>query len=108
MLSNQQVKTIQIVMVIFIVSTVMSVAYIIYSSQKQKQEKEDAEYYFQMSSTLKKANDNLIKSQKTDTGNIYIIPTDSLAKLNYYNSELPDSVNEKIGRGDLKKLKIIQ
>ncbi len=82
-------------------------AYIIYSNNKQAEEKNDTEYYFQMSSALKKANDSLIKSQQADTSNIYIIPTDSLIKLQYFHTELPDSVNEQVGKGNFKKLRVV-
>ena len=93
-------------MIFFIVSTVMCVAYIIYSNNKQAEENNDADYYVQMSTTLKKANDSLINTQKTDTGNIYIIQPDSLAKLKYDNNVLPDSVRDLLVRGGVKKLKL--
>jgi len=84
----------------------MCVAYIIYSNNKRADENNDTEYYFQLSSTLKKANDSLINIQKADTGIIYIIPTDSLAKLKYYNNALPDSVRDLLVKGGVKKLKL--
>ena len=108
MLNPKQIKTIQVVMVFFIVCTVMCVAYIIYSNNKRADENSDAEYYFQMSSALKKANDSLINTQKADTSNIYIIATDSLVKLQYFHTELPDSVNEQVGKGNYKKLRVVE
>ncbi|MDZ4757206.1 MAG: hypothetical protein SGJ10_03580 [Bacteroidota bacterium] len=105
MLNNKQIKTVQVVMVFFIVSTVMCVAYIIYSHSKQKIDNDEREYYKDLSNTYINSRDSLLKAAQTND-TLYIVPTDTLAKMKYYSNPLPDSLETLVREGKVRKVKV--